>query len=98
MFKLIGNKILEITTEQLEIVKLIDRHANQFSDNETGAKRLLASAYELMEPFKKVMDTTTGVKMDYLNQNYPGFYRFAKLFELMAEGIASGTIKVPRHH
>ena len=84
--------MIGISTEQLEIVNQIDRHASQFPINEAGSELLLGSIYDYMEPFKKVLDTTTRVQMDYLSQNYSGFYRFAKLMELMAEGIASGTI------
>ncbi len=90
--------MINISDEQLAIVKQIDSHANRFPQNELGTEQLLTSIYDYMEPFKKVMDTTTSVQMDYLSQNYLGFYRFSKLLELMAEGIASGTIEVPRDH
>jgi hypothetical protein len=33
--------------------------------------------------------------MDILCQQYDGFYRFAKLLENLAQGIADGTIPVP---
>ncbi|PMS97910.1 arylsulfatase [Vibrio parahaemolyticus] len=51
-----------------------------------------------MEAFKYVMDSTTKVQMDYICQQYLGFYRFAKWMELLAEGIGDGRIKTPKDH
>ncbi len=90
--------VMKITEEQLELVKRINRHVNQFPENEVGTEQLLATLYDHKNSFKKVMDTTTRVQMDYLSQNYSGFYRFAKLLELMAQGISDGTIDVPLDH
>ena len=42
------------------------------------------------------MDDSTQQEMDELCQRYDGFYRFAKLSEKLAEGIADETIPVPR--
>lgn len=87
-----------ITEEQLELVKRINRYVNQFPENEVGTEQLLATLYDHMNSFKNVMDTTTSVQMDYLSQNYSGFYRFAKLLEWLAQGISDGTIDVPLDH
>ena len=38
------------------------------------------------------------IQMDYICQQYDGFYRFAKLMERMAQGIADGIIEVPKDH
>ncbi len=89
---------MEITEEQLELVKRINSHVSQFPENKVGTEQLLATLYDHMDSFKKVMDTTTSVQMNYLSQNYSGFYRFAKLLELMAQGISDGTIDVPLDH
>jgi len=37
----------------------------------------------------------THEQMDALCELYPGFYRFAKLLESVAQGIQDGTIEVP---
>ena len=89
---------MNITPEQLEIVQKIDSHVNRFPLTDLGTEQLLSSIYDYMEPFKTILDTTTPVQLDYLSQNYSGFYRFSKLLEMMAEGIASGTIDVPHAH
>ena len=42
-----------------------------------------------------LVDTCTGEEMDALCDRYDGFYRFAKLLEMLAGGIADGSIPVP---
>ncbi len=51
-----------------------------------------------MAAFKRVMDSTSKFEMDYICQQYDGFYRFAKLMEMLAKGIANGVIDVPKDH
>lgn len=89
---------MNIGADQLRLVKRIDSHVNKFPDNEAGNEQLLTTICDYMEPFKTVMDSTTQLQMDHLIQQYDGFYRFSKLLELMAQGIADGTIKVPQDH
>ncbi|MGS5206466.1 arylsulfatase [Escherichia coli] len=49
-------------------------------------------------PFKRVMDSTSKVQMDYICLQYPGYFRFAKWMERLAQGIADGVIEVPKDH
>jgi hypothetical protein len=53
------------------------------------------SMADYMGTFKQLLDTCTGKEMDPLCERYDGFYRFAKLLETLAEGIADGSIPVP---
>ena len=89
---------MNIDANLLHLVNNIDRHVNQFPDNETGNMQLLTTVYDYMASFKQVMDGTTQVQMDYLAQNYEGFYRFSKLMEQIAQGISDGTLHVPKDH
>ena len=50
---------------------------------------------DYMGTFKQLLDTCTGADMDALGARYDGFYRFAKLLEQLAEGIADGSIPIP---
>jgi len=52
--------------------------------------------YEYMGTFKQLMDVSTQQEMNELCQRYDGFYRFAFLLDQLAEGIANGTINVPK--
>jgi hypothetical protein len=56
---------------------------------------LAASFPEQTTVFKQLLDTTTHEQMDALCELYPGFYRFAKLVESIAQGIQDGTLEVP---
>jgi hypothetical protein len=89
---------MDIGTEQRHIEKIIHDHVMLYPDNDQGKEHLLLATYDYMEGFKSVMDTVSSVQMDYLCQQYSGFYRFAKLMELMAQGIADGVIEVPKDH
>ncbi|EBA7283890.1 arylsulfatase [Salmonella enterica subsp. enterica serovar Urbana] len=37
-------------------------------------------------------------QMDYICLQYPGYFRFAKWMERLAQGIADGAIEVPKDH
>ncbi|HAT1615716.1 TPA: arylsulfatase [Raoultella ornithinolytica] len=51
-----------------------------------------------MEAFKRVMDSASKIQMDYFFLQYPGYFRFAKWMERLAQGIADGVIEVPKEH
>jgi len=70
---------MKIDAKLLNLVKNIDNDVNKFANNETGNTQLLTTIYDPMDSFKQVMDLTTPVEMNYLTQNYKGFYRLAKL-------------------
>ncbi|EZG77277.1 hypothetical protein BX85_01615 [Escherichia coli O26:H11 str. 2010C-5028] len=38
------------------------------------------------------------LEMDYIFLQYPGYFRFAKWMERLAQGIADGVIEVPKDH
>jgi len=87
-----------ISAEQHQIAKLIHDHVIKFPDTDSGNEQLLRSIYDYMEGFKLILDSADKIQMDWLINQYPGFFRFAKLLELMAEGIANGSIEVPKDH
>lgn len=89
---------IALSAEQLQLVKIIDDHTCRFPNTEIGEANLLQSCYDYMDVFKWVMDSTSRIQMDYICQQYDGFYRFAKLMESLACGIADGIIDVPKDH
>lgn len=89
---------IELNAEQLQLVKIVDDHTLRFPNTEIGEADLLQSCYDYMDAFKRVMDGTSRVQMDYICQQYDGFYRFTKLMEKLARGIADGIIDVPKDH
>ena len=48
-----------------------------------------------MPDFHRLMRTVPGPEMDALCAEFTGFYRFAKILETLASGIATGKVKVP---
>ncbi|MDE1480674.1 arylsulfatase regulator [Xenorhabdus bovienii] len=90
--------MIELNVEQRQLVKIINDYANRFPLTESGDGQLLQGCYDYMGAFKQVIDCSSKVQMDYICLQYPGFFRFAKLMGLLAEGIADGLIQVPKDH
>ena len=84
-----------LTEQQIRLASTIDQHVKQLIANGGGDKELLLSMPDYMATFKQVMDASTKDEMDELCERYSGFYRFGKLLESLAEGIADGSIAVP---
>jgi len=79
------------TNEQLAIAASIDKAVSAFPDTAGGMEHLLVRMYKYMPDFKRILDTAAPGDMDMLCEQYPHFYRFAKLMEQLAEGIAAGN-------
>lgn len=84
-----------LTKQQTRLASTIDTHVKRVLAHGGGDKALLVSLADYMGTFKQLMDMSTGEEMNALCQRYDGFYRFAKLLERLAEGIANGSISVP---
>ena len=90
--------MIDLSTEQQHLIKIIDNYVAKFPLSEAGDEQLLRTCYDYMNAFKRVMDSASRLQMDYICQQYDGFYRFAKLMETLAQGIADGVIDVPKDH
>jgi len=90
--------VIDLSSEQRHLIKRIDDHVAKFPLSEAGDEQLLLTCYDYMEAFKQVMDSISTYQRDYICQQYDGFYRFAKLMERLAQGIADGVIDVPKDH
>ncbi|EGU41185.1 putative arylsulfatase regulatory protein [Vibrio ichthyoenteri ATCC 700023] len=89
---------LYFTAEQQQLVQLVDEFGRRYPFTIEGDEQFLVQCYDYMDAFKRVMDSSTKVQMDYFLTQYEGVYRFANMMERLAEGIASGVITVPRDH
>ncbi|WP_323840749.1 arylsulfatase regulator [Photorhabdus africana] len=87
-----------LSAEQLRWVKRIHDYAARFPLTETGEAQLRKTCYDYMDTFKQVIDSASIAQLDGICQQYTGFFRFAKLMEMLAQGIAEGIIDVPRDH
>ena len=89
---------LNISEQYLSIVKQIDSTVNQYPLNQVGDELLLQNLFDLMLPFKQVVDNCLKIELDYLYSQYPGFYRMAAILETMAIGIQCGDIEIPKDY
>ncbi len=90
--------MITLNAEQHQQAKLIHDYANSFPVSVIGDEQLLQGATDYMDAFKQVMDSSSKIQMDYICQQYSGFFRFARIMELVAQGIADGLVKVPKDH
>jgi hypothetical protein len=56
---------------------------------------ILQGMVDYMATFNQLLDFSAPTEMDTLCRLYPGFYRFAKLLENLADAIRDGCIEVP---
>jgi len=90
--------MIDLTAEQRHLAKIVHDYACRFPLTEGGDAQLLQSCYDYMDAFKRVMDSASKVQMDYICLQYPGYFRFAKWMERLAQGIAVGVIDIPKDH
>ena len=90
---------MQLTNKQKQLAQGIDAFVKTIEKQGGSDTELLAASFpEQTTRLKKLMDATTHEQMDALCELYPGFYRFAKLLENIAQGIQDGTIEVPTVH
>lgn len=88
---------MPLTEKQLQLAHALDTHVQRITaSGEVDDLVLLVAMADHMDSFKQLMDCATAAEMDMLCDRYLGFYRFGKVLERLAEGIASGRIVVPK--
>lgn len=85
---------MPLTNRHHELAQTIDTYVRDIIASGGGDEQILETMYDYMPLFKELLGTASG-DIDILCQQYDGFYRFAKLLEMMAQGIKDGTVKVP---
>ncbi len=86
------------TKKQVQLAQTIDRWVKTIEQNGGGDHELLSRGFEQTATFKALMDMSSQDQLNALCEAYPGFYRFAKLIESIAQGLHDGTISVPIVH
>ncbi len=82
--------------EAWAIAELLDARVEELEEEGIQHIELLAYMAPQMPLFKRLMDIAGEDDFDEMYDEFPGLYRYAKLLELVAAGIQSGDIKVPR--
>ena len=57
---------------------------------------MLGEMFDYMPGFKRLMNISEPDTMDELCRRFAGFFHYAKILEMVAGGIQSGAIKVPK--
>jgi len=86
---------MTLRKNQKRLARRIEKYVNGILAKGGGDEEILQNMYDYMGTFKKLMDSSSPQEMNELCQLYPGFYRFGKLLEMMAQGIHDGVIEVP---
>jgi len=74
---------------------MIDTHVMQVLADGGGDEALLLLLADHLGTFKQLLETCTSEELNALCDRYAGLYRFATLLEMLAAGIADGSIPVP---
>jgi len=88
----------DLTAEQRQRAKRVHDYVCRFPLTEDGNAQLLQGCQSHMDAFKRVMDSVSKVRMDYICLQYPAYFHFAKWMEKPAQGVADGVIEVPEDH
>lgn len=83
------------TVEHRRMAERIDARIKQLDALSLLEVEIISAMAEYMPDFHRLMVSTSGPAMDSLCAEFAGFYRYAKIIETLASGIASGKIKVP---
>ncbi len=86
---------MPLTAEHLQIASILDRATKRIVASGGDDLDIFRDMTEYMDGFKRLMDTTSPADMDELCVRFDGFHRYAKVLEVIAEGIASGKIDMP---
>ncbi|MCX8958370.1 arylsulfatase regulator [Erwinia psidii] len=88
--------MVDLTAEQQQLAKIVHDYACRFPLTENDDAQLLQGCYDYMEAFKRVMDSASKVQMDCFCLQHPGYFRFAKWMERLAQRIVDGVLEVPK--
>lgn len=83
-------------TEMLETMKRLDAHANALLLIGASDIDLLGGMFDVMPDFKALLDAGYGKEIERNAGRFPGLHRYAVMLSNVAEGIADGSIRVPR--
>jgi hypothetical protein len=86
---------MHFSAEQLDIASRIDAKVRRLIAEGADDVALFVEMSDEMPAFKRLLDSGHA-SMDGLCLRFGGFYRYAKILEMIADGIASGEIQVPR--
>jgi hypothetical protein len=86
---------MHLSAEQFDIASRIDARVRRLMAESADDIAIFIEMSDDMPAFKRLLDSGHPT-MDDLCLRFWGFYRYAKILETIATGIASGEIRVPK--
>jgi hypothetical protein len=86
---------MHLSAEQLDIASRIDAKVQRLMAEGADDIAVFVEMSDDMPAFKRLLDSGHPT-MDALCLRFGGFYRYAKILEMIAAGIASDEIQVPK--
>ena len=83
------------SAEQLDLASRIDAKVQRLVAEGANDAAIFVEMFDDMPAFKRLLDSGHPT-MDRLCLRFGGFYRYANILEMIAAGIASGEIQVPK--
>lgn len=87
---------MAITPQHRQIASEIDQQVRLLESLGLLEVNIMGEMAPFMGRFKVLMDSLTESEINLLCTQYGGLYRYAKILDTVASGIASGRIKVPK--
>ena len=84
-----------VEAQQLQMAALIDAKMQRILREGHDEVSILGEMFDYMPGFKRLMDISEPDTMDELCR-FAGFFHYAQILEMVAAGIQSGAIKVPK--
>jgi len=85
---------MNFTTYQIQIATLIDTQVARIIESSKTDQEVDEAIIEMFpdykDGFKHLLDTLHSDDINALCEKFPGFYRFAKMMERIAEGCRDG--------
>ena len=86
---------MHLSAEQLDIASRIDAKVQRLIAEGADDIAIFVEMADDMPAFRQLLDSGPHA-MDQLCLRFGGLYRYAKILEAIAAGIASGEIQVPK--
>jgi len=87
---------MSLNQQQKNLIITIDKKVNTILANGGDEVTLLTEMFDLMPRVKDIIDTVPTKEMEMYFYAHDGFYRYMKVLENLAQGIADGLITVPK--
>lgn len=85
---------MSLTDKQKNLIIEIDTKAKKLLSSGGNEEALLVEVLPLMPDIKIMINSVPDKELEMYFHQYDGFYRYIKLLENMAKGIANGKIHI----